>query len=220
MVRSSTVECPVPVAAVAVKCVSDPVRVNEEININSFNLLFQNLFPAKRRKKSPSHVSWVWVWDISQICQLTGILGHISPCLSVSISSVGTVLLPIHSICLLSQVWIESAVPSWLLSPLSIPLLSFTQPAVGGGPNGDEEGGWGQCHLTVPPSVPVIQLSGHRVAPAEAQLQAESGKATLLSLFVLSAPFHSHTAQFGKDCDGTDCINSVLKEKLLQGLGF
>lgn len=56
-------------------------------------------------------------------------------------------------------------------------LCSGAQPADGGGSDGDEEGGRGQRHPAVPPPVPLLQLPGHRVAAADAKLQAaESGR--------------------------------------------
>lgn len=119
------------------------------------------------------------------ICQIViGILGHISRCV-FCLNFLCMVLLPIHSICLLSEVWIKLVFPSDISLPLLLlfplptpPFLSLSpfQPAISGCPDGDEEGRWGQCHLTMPPSVPIIQLSGHRVATAETKLQTESGE--------------------------------------------
>lgn len=66
--------------------------------------------------------------------------------------------------------------------------LSCTQPGVSGCSDRDEESGWGQRHLTLPPSVPHIWLVWHRVAAAETKLQTDSGKIRCLCRFDSSPP--------------------------------
>lgn len=112
--------------------------------------------------------------------------------------------------CFLSAAFGQSSerasVLIWHLST-SLPLLSSTQPAVSGCSDGDEESGWGQRHLTMPPSVPVVQLTWHWVATAETKLQTESGEIRFLFL-PLSSPFHCNMV-----CQGLNWKESLGKCK-------
>lgn len=117
------------------------------------------------------------------ICQtVIEILGHISRCVFRLrfLHRQGFASYPLHLPLVSSSD--RASVPIWHLSTSSLPHhslpspLSSTQSAVSRCPDGDEEGCWGQCHLTMPPPIPIIRLSWHRVATAETKLQTESGE--------------------------------------------
>lgn len=139
--------------------------------------------------------------NFSEVCLLSVIrviwarvrLGHMS-LFPVTISSVK--LLPCkQKFCPFSFSGRASA-SLWFVTHSLTPYLCFSlssspiQSAVSAGSDGDEEGGWGQRHVTLPPPVPIVQLAWHRVAVAETKFQTESGE-------IIFCPCWSKPSHFG-----------------------
>lgn len=113
------------------------------------------------------------------ICQtLIDFLGHTPHCVFLSHFLLSACFLSIEFVSCFSGA--SSLI--WHLSPSPLFILSYTQPAVSGSWDRDEKSGWGQCHLTLPPSVPVVRLTWHRVAAGETKVQTERGEIRFLYL--------------------------------------